>query len=378
MKKTTIILTLIFATAIQASAQTAVAGGDVVIAGLTATRSADSVRIYYTAAIDPRAVRRDYTLLVAPVIVGEGHRQSLPAIAVQGPGSRIARQRREVAYGTMPAYEEATPARRGETIAMTALVPFQGWMHSSNIVFESLEAGCCDFGELTSVIVARGILPPPPPPAPEPVPEPVWVPASVGDSLSTAFRFVAPFSEYRPELALSDDDRANGLEVYFRLSKHDIDPDYLDNPYNLGNLTACINMIMASTDSHVEKIVVAGFASPEGTIEFNDRLAFDRAVALKRYIMENTPVTDSQVAIYNGAVDWQGLRMRIARGSLPEREALLDLIDNTPVRGADGQAARLEALRRFEGGRIYRYLQSEHFPYLRTGAFIKVYYENNN
>jgi outer membrane protein OmpA-like peptidoglycan-associated protein len=375
MKKTA---TILLATAIcaTAAAQTPVADGHITITDFTALRMGDSVRVRYTAAIDPRAVRRDYTLLVAPVITGEGYRQSLPALAVQGPGSRVARKRREIAYGTLPTYERATTVRRGESVVMTATVPFQRWMYSSDVIFESIEAGCCEFGALTSAVAARGILPPPPPPppapAPQPVPEPVWVPESVGDSLSTAFAFVVPYSQYSPDFTVYDEDRDNGLEVYFRLSRHDIDPGYLENPYNLGNLIGCINMIMASTDSRVEKIIVAGFASPEGTFEFNDRLAFDRAVALKRYIMDNTGITDDQVALYNGAVDWQGLRMMIARGTMPQRQSLLDVLDNTPARG------RLDALRRFEGGTPYRYLQTEYFPWLRTGAFIKVFYENNN
>ncbi len=225
------------------------------------------------------------------------------------------------------------------------------------------------------------ILPRPVPaaePEPEPEPEPEWIPQSVGDSLSTAFPFVVPFSEFNPEdpFKIYDDERENALEVYFRLAKYDIEPRYLDNSYNLNNLISCINMIMASSDSRVARIIVGGFASPEGTLEFNDRLAFERAVSLKKYIMDNTSIRDDQVAVFNGSVDWRGLRARVERSAMTEKDELLALIAQTPVEGVSGRPGRLEALKRMNGGNTYLRLQAEHFPYLRTGAFIKVFYEN--
>jgi outer membrane protein OmpA-like peptidoglycan-associated protein len=353
-----------------------IADGGVTIHNVDAQRQGDMVRVVYSAAIAKKAVGWNHTLLVAPVIVGAGGvRQSLPAFAVHGPGSRAARERREIAYGTMPVYENAAIAARGDTVEMSADVPFGEWMHGSNIVFESIEAGCCEFGTLARFVAARGILPPPPAPEPAPEPEPEPVRPSVGDSLATVFKFVAPYSDFE-NFSIDDEDRDNGLEIYFPLARYNIEPGYMDNTANLADLIGAIRAITASTDSRVSRIVVAGFASPEGTIEFNETLAYNRAIALKSYIMTNTVITDDQVAIYNGAVDWQGLRIRIDRGTLPEREALLDLIDNTPTEGTASRPGRLDALKRMNGGATYRYLQAEHFPWLRTGAFIKVFYDN--
>jgi outer membrane protein OmpA-like peptidoglycan-associated protein len=374
MKKIATISTIILLSAISV-ARAQIADGGITIGNVTAQREGDAVRVSYTATIAPKAVKRNYTLLLAPVIEGEGFRQSLPAVAVHGPGSRIARERREIAYGTLPVYENATVYSNGETVNGSATVPFQTWMHGSSIVFESIQAGCCEFGEHERFVAARGILPVPLPPAPAPAPVPQQVRQSVGDSLANVFAFVAPFSEYDPDFRVTDEDRENGLEIYFPLALYDIDPGYLDNAANLADLIGAIRAITASSDSRVAKIVVAGFASPEGTIEINDRLAINRAVALKEYIIDNTVIVDDQVALYNGAVDWQGLRIRIERGTLPQRRALLDLIDNTPERGTGSQPGRLDALKRLNGGSTYRYLQAEHFPYLRTGAFIKVFYD---
>ena len=377
MKKSLIILSaILFATISAATAQ--VAGGRVAIENISVERQGESVEVNYVATIAPGAVKRDHTLMFAPVIVGEGFRQSLPAVVVHGPGSKVARRRRELSFGTNPGYGSATVATNGGRGPLSATVPFQEWMSGAEILFEAIEGGCCSSTILGSVAVARDILPQPAAHVAIPEPEPEWVPVSVGDSLSTAFTFVVPFSEFDPEdpFKIYDDERGNALEVYFRLAKYDMDPLYPDNSYNLGNLVGCINMIMASGDSRVERIIVGGFASPEGSTALNDRLAFERAVTLKRYIMDNTAIRDDQVAVFNGSVDWRGLRMRIARSNMEEKDELLALIDNTPVEPTIVSPGRLEALRRLRGGSTYFRLQLEHFPYLRTGAFIKVFYRN--
>ncbi len=378
MKKSVTILTAMLLATIPA-ARGQVAGGRVSIENLTAGRRGETVEVNYTAVIDERAVGRDHTLMFAPVVAGGGFRWSLPAVVVHGPGSRIARQRREIAHGTDTGTGagDALVARNGQRVALSATVPFQEWMYGADVVFECVEGGCCNTTRFEQVVVARGVLPRPLPPVVADA-EPGWVPRSVGDSLSTAFPFVVSASECDPAepFKMYDDDRENALEVYFRLASYDIETDYLDNNYNLNNLIGCIDMITASADSRVERIVVGGFASPEGSVALNDRLAFERAVTLKKYIMDNTRIGDDRVAVFNGSVDWRGLRARIARSNMSERDALLALIDNTPVEGTPSRPGRLEALRRMNGGSTYLRLQAEHFPRLRTGAFIKVYYIN--
>jgi outer membrane protein OmpA-like peptidoglycan-associated protein len=374
-KRITILAIILLSTLSAASAQ--LADGRVGIENISARREGEFVRVIYNAVIAPRAVKRDYSLLFVPVIVGGGFRQSLPAVVVHGRGSAVARRRRELAFGTTAGYDKATVVANGNIMTLSAIVPFQKWMHGADIVFESIEGGCCTMGVLQSAVVTRGILPEPVS-QPVPIPEPEWVPVSVGDSLSTAFRFVLPFSEFDPQepFRIYDDERDNGLVIYYPLAKYDIDPDYMENSYSLNNLVNCIGMIVGSNDSKLAKIIVAGFASPEGSLELNDRLAFERAVSLKKYLMDHAGIADGDVLLFNGSVDWRGLRARIARGTLPEREALLRLIDNTPIYGENGRPGRFEALRRMNGGSTYRYLQAEHFPYLRSGAFIKVFYEN--
>lgn len=377
MKRTTIFTILFLSAAAFARAQ--VAGGSVSIENLAVEHAGDSVTVSYTATVAPRGVKRDRSLIFSPVIAGGGFRQSLPPVVVHGGGSALARSRREVAFGTTPGYDNALTTKNGKTITTSASVPFQEWMRGAEIVFESVAAGCCAQGAFESVVMARNTLPAPVTVSPAlPEPEPEWIAASVADSLSVAFRFVIPFSEFdeNEPLKLYDDDIENDLEIYFRVAKYSVEPEYMDNAHTLNNLIACIDMIAGSADSRVARIVIAGFASPEGNFEFNHRLAFERAVSLKRYIMERSGIPDRTIMLFNGGVDWRGLRAMIEKSRLPEKGELISVIDNTPVGGEGYRAGRLEQIRRMKGGQTYRLLLSEYFPYLRSGAFIKVFYEN--
>ena len=343
----------------------------------------ETIRIDFTANVSPKAVKRNHSLVFIPVIENDGYRQSLSPVVIQGKGSKIARERREWVAGQIADYENAVYAKNGETITLTSTVPFQKWMSGSDLILESVESGCCSYHKLNDVLYAENILE-----RQEQEPEPVivvvekeleeWIPVSIADSLSTAFTFVVPLSEFddNEPFKIYDDERDNSMVIYFRVAKYDIDATYMSNAHTLSNLTAVINMIMDAKYSKVDRIVVAGFASPEGGFELNDRLAFERAVSVKKYLMETTDVRDNQIMVFNGSLDWRGLRSMIVKSNLPEKRQILSIIDNTPIWDSKRQVGRLGELMRFNGGRTYRYLLNEYFPYLRNGAFIKVYYDN--
>ena len=77
-----------------------------------------------------------------------------------------------------------------------------------------------------------------------------------------------------------------------------------------------------------------------------------------------------QIELYNGKVNWGGLRKLVAQSSMPYRDQVLNIIDNTP------DYRRQAELMRLGGGAPYRYMLNNLFPELRNATYIKVYYEN--
>ena len=339
------------------------------------------VHVSFTAHIDHQSVKRNHTLVFAPVLTDGEFSVSLPPVVVEGKGARTAEARREWTSGTVARYDGAVYAESGSTVNYTASVPTQYWMNGATLKLERVLGGCTSYNRLADDALVRDLAlwrTVEPEPEITPVPESAWVPVTVADSLSLAFSFILPETEYdeTDPFKIYDDERENSLIVYFQVAKYDIVRGYMDNEHTLRNLVTAINMILSAPDSEVKHIVVAGFASPEGSFEQNNRLAFERAVSVKEYIMQSTGMADAKIKVYNGSEDWRGLRAMVVKSSLPEKRQIIEILDHAPVVGAGGQESRLTQLRQLNGGRTYNYLLNEYFPYLRNGAFIKVYYRN--
>jgi hypothetical protein len=183
---------------------------------------------------------------------------------------------------------------------------------------------------VTRKVTTPVIITPPPPPAAPVVPVapavPVvvaeeWHPVSVADTLSAAFSFVQPANEKM-------EPNKEGVSIYFHQGSHTIDMSHMGNGETLESLEATANMITASPDSRVVRIVITGAASPEGGLESNEFLSLLRAVAVKKYLMEHTSLDENQVLTYR----------------------------TTPPDWAPTQE----------------------WPYLRTATYITLYYENTN
>jgi hypothetical protein len=100
-------------------------------------------------------------------------------------------------------------------------------------------------------------------------------------------------------------------------------------------------------------------------------------VAVKEYIVKQTGFEGDKIVLYNGTEDWRGLRMLVENSTMPYRDEVLKVIENTPLWDAATQTGRQGVLMRLRGGEPYKYIYKNFFPLLRNGAFIKVYYENN-
>jgi hypothetical protein len=257
-------------------------------------------------------------------------------------------------------------------------------MDGANLEVEIIDMGCCAADTSRSDMLAENIDLP----APVGV-VPVWVPdttyvapepiPTTGDVLASEIPFVLHASEFENTMPalMFDDDREGALKVHFAVGKYNLEPRRGNNAEVLRQLLEAIRKLEASPDSHVEHVVVAGFASPEGTFQLNDRLAWNRASELKKYIAANSTLDGDIIPVYNGIEDWYGLRMMVENSDLANKEAIIDIIDNVPIWDPESRTGREIELKKLDGGRTYSYMLRNFFPELRAAAYIKVYYGND-
>jgi outer membrane protein OmpA-like peptidoglycan-associated protein len=188
---------------------------------------------------------------------------------------------------------------------------------------------------------------------------------------------LAHISEYKPydrSQVLRRDQRA--LFVYFPVAKSDIQTEFRDNQQTLNHIIDVTQKMLADKDSEIRKIQIVGLASFDGKNEANERLASNRAYALKKYIQDRLAVSDDQFDVACGGEDWADFRDQvaeaIANGSdhAAALQKVIDIIDREP-----DLTRREQQIRKFNGGRTFQYIKEQLLADQRNSGYLRIYFD---
>lgn len=185
-----------------------------------------------------------------------------------------------------------------------------------------------------------------------------------------------------PEYVLVDASREwdfgqDELEIIFKVSKIDIDSSIFNNEVTFGKILDAVDKIYSNPHFKLDKIEVAGYASPEGTPEFNRWLGENRAKALIDYIIEQRPqynLTRKNFRIRNGEENWVGLRRVVAASNLEHKDRVIAIIDNDEI-PADLKKSKI---RWIDKAQTWKQMLHEIYPYLRCARYLAIYYDSSN
>ena len=116
----------------------------------------------------------------------------------------------------------------------------------------------------------------------------------------------------------------------------------------------------------LQRIVVSGYASPDGSYSVNAKLARRRANQLKEYLTSYYNLPAAKILVRSVAEDWEGVELFIDSASLeqlPSRDAMLQI-----VRGTKSADAKERLLRR-KFPAEFRYLMKHCMPQLRRASY---------
>ncbi|MDE6268865.1 MAG: DUF3575 domain-containing protein [Muribaculaceae bacterium] len=169
---------------------------------------------------------------------------------------------------------------------------------------------------------------------------------------------------------------ADSVKVFFRQGYRYFDPDIRDNAEVMD---AFITRVRAAVNAgDVEKILIYGYASPEGSANANDRLTRYRCDYVSEYIQRLTGVAPALISTFPEGVAWSELRRLVAIDpSVPDRDRVLNILDNTPLFVFDAEGhiidGRKKQLMDLSGGRTYNWMLRNIFPELRNAVAISLY-----
>jgi hypothetical protein len=151
------------------------------------------------------------------------------------------------------------------------------------------------------------------------------------------------------------------LDVFFQRGISGIDPGFRDNGARMRDFRKSIETRQREGCA-VETVLLSGSASPEGSFSENKVIAGLRAHALDTWLTDTLGLRSARYYSEVGE-NWEGLASILRTLDVPWYKAALEIIEDDIA-----VEEREKRLRRLEGGEVWRWLEANVFPDLRTGV----------
>lgn len=160
-----------------------------------------------------------------------------------------------------------------------------------------------------------------------------------------------------------------GIEVHFRLDKHNLDLNYMGNDEALRLFANTIDSIGLS---RIDSVVIVSQSSPEGVYEHNIKLSERRARTMRRYIEGNHPLLKDKLFVHPDGESWQQLRDYVESDTKLKdatKAKILSIIDADINIGT--KKWRMQQLP------VYRYLLATYYKRIRNSMFCILYFSED-
>jgi outer membrane protein OmpA-like peptidoglycan-associated protein len=185
---------------------------------------------------------------------------------------------------------------------------------------------------------------------------------------SALLRNEEEYEPYTESMALSADPR--NVFIYFDVNVTKMDRSFIQNNLLMDSILFILGDALSDSTMRITRIQIVGFASFDGRLNSNIRLAGSRAATIKEYMQSQYPLPDSLFAVCNGGESWAELLYQLPKVEFEGRDEVLDIIRTEP--DYDLREAKIKKLHR---GETYRYMRDELKHILRNLGCITVYCE---
>lgn len=288
-------------------------------------------------------VRNDRALVLTPVISNGDSLVSLQSVGIYSHNRWYYYQRNGETMITGADEISWKESQKPETVAYETVVPYKEWMNGSRLELICGEYGCC-----------RKLI------------------ESTTSNALACYEEKAPyipgFIYVRPQAEPRKTRFINGTAyIGFPVNETVIYPGFQDNLNELGKIRATIDSVRNDSDVTINAMSIKGFASPESPYANNQRLAKGRTQAVKKYVDDLYSFAPDFISVSSEPEDWEGLRRFVDASSLPNRKAILEIIDSD--REPDNKEWKIKS----EYKEDYRYMLDHFYPYLRHSDYVVEY-----
>ena len=309
--------------------------------GSRVTVSADIV-------LDEMELNRQQSLRLVPVLVSaDGMRQQeLTPVLIEGKVRSKVTARRQ-ALGEMPEGESTLRLKRknGEeqTVAYQAETSFAPWMVNGRLELRGYITGCAACSEGDEILTAGEVLP---------YREPEFTLAAV----------MQPAEE---EVKRRAENKSARLE--YRRDSYAVLPEYRTNRAELDSVQRSFALLKENPNLTVTGIYITGYASPEGSMAYNEKLSQRRAQTFADYVQKhNKDLPKDLWHVSWKGEDWDGFRRQVEQASgWEKRQDVLQMLEGCEGSQDDCEKQIRASLSRED----YQYLLDELYAPLRRNDY---------
>lgn len=253
-----------------------------------------SVRVTADFNLDDMKLNTQHSLRLVPVIVSADgmHELSLDPIIINGKIRSKVIERQQT-LGERKADNTTTVRRNNgkpQTLHYIDEVPFKVWMLNGRLDLRAYVTGCAACDEGDELLATGGILP-------------------YQDPVLVVSPFVQPEEE---EVKRRAEVKMARLE--YPVNGYNVLPDFRKNRAELDSVQHSLETVKRNLNLTVTGIYVTGYASPEGTIDYNLRLSQRRAETFATYVQKQNPELKKDLwhVAWKGE-DWDGFVVQVAQ-----------------------------------------------------------------
>ena len=277
-------------------------------------------------------LKSNTVLQIVPTLqANDGSEQlDLPAISISG-------RTRAIMLRRMGKQVDIIRNKSGEQhYRYTAEVPFALWMKDASLIFRAKGYGCaeCELGDYTTLLTPNALAP-------------LYQP-------QYRYAMLVPEGEEtkRREESLT-------AQITFPVSQTTLNLNLGNNRAEIKRIDDKLTELTRNKNLTVDALSIAGYVSPEGSEDLNNRLAQGRVDRVAQHIVSKSPRLKGHYTSRATGADWDVLREAVAASSLDHKEQILEILQKEPV------SERTAALRAIDDGQTYAQLLQTYYPPLR-------------
>lgn len=179
--------------------------------------------------------------------------------------------------------------------------------------------------------------------------------------------------------AYSQESRSE-IFVDFRVNSTQIDSTYGNNAERLQEITAVLQGILNDTTVNVLQLSFCGTASPEGSYQFNKKLAQGRMEALEKMVRSKVAVPDSIITRDSEYIPWNYLATMVEDSDISHKEEILGILNSESeiVDYHSGQHidSRILKLKDLDNGKVWQEMNRRFFSRMRNACVVFVTFKH--